>query len=211
MPKVNVMDWDGKTDFQLDLDKEIFSLKMDKALLHSVVIWQRAKKRKGTHSIKTRSEVRGGGKKPFRQKGTGNARQGSIRSPLQEGGAVVHGPRPRSYDWPLPKKVRKKALGMTLSWLYGEKRLFIIKNMTSSDGKTKNLRNQLKKMGWETALLVDEKRNISFQRACNNLPDFKFISAEGLNVYDLLKFNCVVMTPESLKTVYRKCGHVSGH
>ena len=124
---------------------------------------------------------------------------------------MIHGPQLRSYSWSLPKKVRKKALGMTLSWLHGEKRLFIVKNMTSSDGKTKSLQDRLKKMGWEEALLVDEKKDISFQRACKNLPDFKFISAEGLNVYDLLKFNRVVMTPESLKTVYRKCGHVSGH
>ena len=211
MFKVDVMDWEGKTHPQLNLNEKIFSVKLDKPLLHSVVTWQMAKKRRGTHSVKTRSEVRGGGKKPFRQKGTGNARQGSSRSPLLEGGAVVHGPEPRSYEWSLPKKIRKKALEMTLSWLYKEKRFVVIKDMTSSDGKTKSLSNQIKKMGWETALLVDDKKDVSFQRACKNLPHFKFISAEGLNVYDLLKFNRVILTPESLKTIYRKCGHVSDH
>ena len=211
MFKVSVMDWEGKSHSQLDLNKEIFSVKLDKPLLHSVVTWQRAKKRKGTHSVKTRSKVRGGGKKPFRQKGTGNARQGSSRSPLLEGGGVIHGPEPRSYEWSLPKKIRRKALGMTLSWLYKEKRFVVVKDMTSSDGKTKNLSSRFKKMGWETALLVDDKKDVSFQRACKNLSRFKFISAEGLNVYDLLKFNRVVLTPESLKTIYRKCGHVSAH
>ena len=211
MFKVDVMDWEGKTHSQLNLNEKIFSVKLDKPLLHSVVTWQMAKKRRGTHSVKTRSEVRGGGKKPFRQKGTGNARQGSSRSPLLEGGAVVHGPEPRSYEWSLPKKIRKKALEMTLSWLYKEKRFVVVKDMTSFDGKTKSLSNQIKKMGWETALLVDDKKESSFQRACKNLPHFKFISAEGLNVYDLLKFNRVVITPESLKTIYRKCGHVSDH
>lgn len=211
MFKVDVMDWEGKKHSQLDLNKEIFSVKLDKPLLHSVVTWQRAKKRRGTHSVKTRSEVRGGGKKPFRQKGTGNARQGSSRSPLLEGGGVIHGPEFRSYEWSLPKKIRKKALGMTLSWLYKEKRFVVVKDMTSSDGKTKNLSNRFKKMGWGMALLVDDKQNVSFQRACKNLPHFKFISAEGLNVYDLLKFNRVILTPESLKTIYRKCGHVSDH
>ena len=211
MLKVDVMNWEGKVESQVDLNKEVFSIKLDKPLLHSVVTWQLAKKRRGTHSVKTRSEVSGGGKKPFRQKGTGNARQGSIRSPLLEGGAVVHGPEPRSYEWSLPKKIRKKALGMTLSWLYKEKRFVVVKNMTSSDGKTKNLSDKLKKMGWDEALLIDEKKDTSFQRACQNLPQFKFVSAEGLNVYDLLKFKRVVITPESLKTIYRKCGYVSDH
>ena len=211
MSKVNVMNWEGKSQAQLDLNKEVFSIKLDKPLLHSVVTWQLAKKRRGTHSVKTRSKIRGGGRKPFRQKGTGNARQGSARSPLLEGGAVTHGPQPRSYEWALPKKIRSKALGMTLSWLYKEKRFSVVKDMTSSDGKTKNLSACLKKMGWEKALLVDEKKDPLFQRACENLPRFKFISAEGLNVYDLLKFNRVIITPESLKIIYRKCGHVSDH
>lgn len=211
MLKVSVMNWEGKPHTQLDLNKEVFSVKLDKPLLHSVVTWQLAKKRRGTHSVKTRSNIRGGGKKPFRQKGTGNARQGSSRSPLLEGGAVVHGPQPRSYEWALPKKIRRKALGMALSWLYKEKRFSIVKDMTSSEGKTKALAGRLKKMGWEKALLVDEKKDPLFQRACENLPRFKFISAEGLNVYDLLKFNRVVITPDSLKTIYRKCGHVSDH
>ena len=211
MSKVNVMNWEGKPHAQMDLNAELFSLKLDKPLLHSVVTWQLAKKRRGTHSVKTRSHIRGGGKKPFRQKGTGNARQGSIRSPLLEGGAVVHGPQPRSYEWALPKKIRRKALGTALSWLYKEKRFSIVKDMTSSKGKTKDLAERLKKMGWEKALLVDEKKDPLFQKACQNLPHCKFISAEGLNVYDLLKFNQVIITPESLKTIYRKCGHVSDH
>ena len=211
MLKANVLNWDGQTDSRVELNEKVFSLEPDKVLLHSVVVWRMAKKRRGTHSTKTRSEVRGGGKKPFRQKGTGNARQGSIRSPLLEGGAVVHGPQPRSYGFALPKKIRKKALGSALSLLNREKRLFIVKDMVSSDGKTKSLFELLKKRGWEKALFVDEKKDAFFKRACENLPGVKFISAEGLNVYDLLKFNRVVLTPESLKIVYGKCDCVSNN
>ena len=211
MPEVNVLDWNGKTDSQVKLNEKVFGLKMEQSLLHRVTVWQKAKKREGSHSAKTRSETRGGGRKPFRQKGTGNARQGSIRSPLLEGGGVAHGPKPRSYEWPLPKKIRKKALCVALSFLHREKCLFVVKDMTSSDGKTKNLSLRFKKMGWDKALLVDEKKDNLFQRACGNLPGFKFVSVEGLNVYDLLKFRRVALTEKSLNAVYRKCGYVSSH
>lgn len=206
MSKLKVLNWKGESSSQVDSAKDFFVKDINKPLLHEVVCWQLARKRQGHNKAKTRAEVRGGGKKPFRQKGTGQARQGSSNSPLLEGGGVTHGPRPRSYDWALPKKTRKRALQNALSYLHKEGRLFLVENMTSSTGKTKDLGKSLKTLGWNKALLVDEKRDESFKRACKNLKSFKFIAAEGLNVYDLLKFDRVVLTPPALKIVCQKCG-----
>ena len=207
MSKLDVLSWTGSKSSQTaDAGNSLFVKEINKELMHELVNWQLARKRQGTHKAKTRSEVRGGGKKPFRQKGTGHARQGSIRSPLLEGGGVMHGPQPRSYDWALPKKIRKKALQTALSYLHSEGRLSVVENMKSPEGKTNDLSKSFKKFGWEKALLVDEKQDEKFKRACKNLKKFKFIAVEGLNVYDLLKFDRVVFTPESLKAVNKKCG-----
>lgn len=204
--EAEVLNWEGKKVSEVTVREALFKEKPDKSLLQSAVVWQLARRRAGSHKTKTRAEVRGGGRKPFRQKGTGNARQGSIRSPLLEGGGVAHGPRQRSYDWALPKKVRQKALRQALSYLFQEKRLFFVENMKSPEGKTKELSLRLKKMGLKKALLVDEKAEDKFKRACSNLRDFKFLVSEGLNVYDILKFNTLLLTPDLLETVYKKCG-----
>ena len=206
MLKADVLNWEGKKVSEVTLKEEVFKQTLDKPLLHQMVCWQRAKARRGTHSTKTRSLVRGGGKKPFRQKGTGNARQGSIRSPLLRGGAVVHGPKPRSYEWSLPKKIRRKALANALSYLFSEKRLIFMENMVSPEGKTKELAARFKKTGWGKALLVAEKPDEKFQRACKNLKKFKFVSTEGCNVYDLLKFDRAVLTFSALPDLYKRCG-----
>lgn len=206
MAKAEVLNWEGKKISELSIKDPLLTEKLNPSLLQEVVVWQLARKRKGDHKVKTRSEVSGGGKKPFRQKGTGNARQGSIRSPLLTGGGVSHGPKKRSYDWTLPKKVRQKALRNALSYLFQEKRLFFVENMNSKEGKTKELATRFKKMGWDKALLVDEKAEGEFKRACKNLKNFKFLQAEGLNVYDILKFDRLVLTPNLLETVYRKSG-----
>lgn len=206
MLKQDVLDWKGHKKSQVDLNEKIFSEKCNTALLQEVVRWQLARKRQGTHKVKTRSEVRGGGRKPFRQKGTGNARQGSIRSPLLEGGGVSHGPKPRSYDWALPKKIRQKALRHALSYLHSEKRLIFVEDMKSETGKTKELKARLDKFKLKNALLIDQKREDKFKRACRNIPKFKLIAAEGVNVYDLLKFDRALITPSTLETISKKCG-----
>ena len=206
MLKVDVLNWEGQTISTIQLKEEVFAQSLNKPLLHEVVCWQRAGKRQGTHSTKTRSEVRGGGKKPFRQKGTGNARQGSIRSPLLRGGGVIHGPKPRDYSWSLPKKIRKQALSNALSYLFSKKRLVFVESMTSPEGKTQELANRFKKIGWDKALLVDKQKEEKFQRACKNLRQFKFITPEGFNVYDLLKFDRAALTPSVLSDIYKKCG-----
>ena len=204
--KVEVLSWKGKKVSDLSVKDSLLKEELNKPLLQKIVVWQLARRRQGDHRVKTRSEVRGGGKKPFRQKGTGNARQGSIRSPLLKGGGVAHGPKKRSYDYALPKKVRQKALRNALSYLFKEKRLFFMEDMKSPEGKTKELQARLKKMGWDKALLVNEEHQLLFQRACRNLKDFKLLQAEGLNVHDILKYDRVVFTPNLLETLYRKCG-----
>ena len=206
MSKVEVLNWEKKKVSEVSIKEVFLKEKLNKSLLHEVVSWQLARKRQGDHKVKTRAEVSGGGKKPFRQKGTGNARQGSIRSPLLEGGGVAHGPKKRSYDWALPKKIRQQALKNAISYLLQEKRLFFIEKMESPEGKTKELNSWLKKMIWKKALFVLDKKQEKFERACKNLKNFKCLQAEGLNVYDILKFDTVVMTPETLQTIYKKCG-----
>ncbi len=147
--------------------------------------------------VKTRSLVSGGGKKPFKQKGTGNARQGSTRSPLMPGGAKLFGPVPRDYSWSLPKKVRKLALRMALSQLNQSGKLFIVDDI-KSDGKTGGLAKQLKAFGLEKSVLVDVGSNDKAAQAARNLTKFKFLATEGVNVFDLLKYDAAVMTKQSV-------------
>ena len=206
MQKVEVLNWDGKKTKELEIKPALLSEKLNLSLLHEVVKWQLARHRAGDHNVKNRSQVSGGGKKPFRQKGTGRARQGSIRSPLLKGGGVAHGPQKRSYDWALPKKVRQKALRNTLSYLFQEKKLFFVEDMKSEKAKTKDLALRFKNRSWDKALLVNEKHEESFVRACKNLKNFKCLPSEALNVKDLLKFDRVVFTPEVVETLYKKCG-----
>ena len=205
MKQVTVLNWEGKKHSELEIKPAILTEKLNRSLLHEVVTWQLARRRLGDHNSKTRSDVSGGGKKPFRQKGTGQARQGSIRSPLLKGGGVSHGPHKRSYDWTLPKKVRQKALKNALSYMFQEKKLIFVESM-QSEGKTKELSKRFKKMGWDKALLVDESHQEEFKRACKNLKNFKYLPAQALNVYDILKFDRLILTPKLLDTVYKKCG-----
>ena len=149
MTQAEVLNWEGKKVSEITIKEPLFTEKLNKALLQEVVVWQLARKRQGDHKAKTRAEVSGGGKKPFRQKGTGSARQGSIRSPLLKGGGVAHGPKKRSYDWALPKKIRQQALRNAMSYLFQENKLIFVEDMKSTNGKTKELSSRFKKMGLE--------------------------------------------------------------
>ena len=143
MATVDILNWKKEKVGQLDLSSDIFEVEVKKDVLHTVVKWQLACRRQGTHMTKTKGLVSGGGKKPFKQKGTGNARQGSTRSPLMPGGGTMFGPVPRSYGYVLPKKVRKVALKMALSHLLKEGKLSVIVSM-ASEGKTNELNKKLK-------------------------------------------------------------------
>ena len=208
MLQVDILNWEGQKAQSLKLKPELFNEKKNVYLLNEIVKWQLARKRAGDHNVKNRSLVSGGGKKPFRQKGTGQARQGSIRSPLLKGGGVAHGPQKRSYDWALPKKLRKKALKVALAYMLEEKKLIFVQDMESKEGKTKDMSARFKKMGWDKALLVNENHQELFKRACKNLKGFKCLPVQALNVYDILKFDRLVLTSNSklLEILYKKCG-----
>jgi large subunit ribosomal protein L4 len=206
MATVDVLGWDKKKVGSVDLDASVFEVPVKEEILQTVVRWQLACRRQGTHKAMTRGEVSGGGKKPFKQKGTGNARQGSSRSPLMPGGGITFGPVPRDYSYVLPKKVRRLGLRTALSKLKSEGRLFVVDAMASTDGKTKDVASRLKKFGLAKGVLIDADRNDNFDRATRNLPKFRYYGVEGMNVYDLLKYDHVVLTKESLTKIVERCG-----
>jgi large subunit ribosomal protein L4 len=206
MASVDVLSWDKKKVGSVDLDASVFDVKVKKEILQTVVRWQLACRRQGTHKAKTRGEVSGGGKKPFKQKGTGNARQGSIRSPLMPGGGIAFGPEPRDYSYVLPKKVKRLGLRTALSHLKKEGKLFVVDSMSSTDGKTKDIAQKLKNFGVTKAILIDGKADEKFGRASRNLAKFRYMGVEGMNVYDLLKYDNVILSKGSIAAIVERCG-----
>lgn len=204
MATTNVLNWKKEKIGQVDLPSEIFEAEVKNEVLYDVVRWQLASKRQGTHATKTKGLVSGGGKKPFKQKGTGNARQGSTRSPLMPGGGTIFGPQPRSYAYVLPKKVRRLGLRMALSHLNKEGKLFVVDSM-KSEGKTAELFKRLKSFGLEKAVLVDSQVDDMFQRAARNLDSFKYFPVEGVNVFDLLKYDAAIITKDSVAKIADRC------
>ena len=198
--QATLLNWKKEKVGDLVLPLAFCEKEMKAGLINEVLRWQRACARQGTHKAKTRGEVSGGGKKPFRQKGTGNARQGSIRSPLNRAGGVTFGPKPRSYKYRLPSKIRKLALKQALSYLWRQEKVFFVQDMKSTEGKTKELYSRLKNFGLQKALLVDcrQSADLLFKRATANLKFFQFLPVEALNVYDLLKHECLVMSGKSV-------------
>jgi large subunit ribosomal protein L4 len=201
---MNVINWKKEKVGTVDLSAEVFERPVKKEILHEVVKWQLAGRRQGTHATKTKGLVSGGGKKPFKQKGTGNARQGSTRSPLMPGGGTTFGPQPRSYAYVLPKKVRRIGLSMALSHLVKEGRLFVVDKMTS-EGKTAEISKRLKGFGLTKAVLIDAQVDDNFKRATRNLETFKYFPVEGLNVFDLLKYDAAIITKESVAKIVDRC------
>ena len=206
MATVHVVDWKNKKVGSVDLDPAVFEAPVRDDILHQMVRWQRASARAGTHKVKTRGEVSGGGKKPFKQKGTGNARQGSSRSPLMESGAVIFGPTPRDYSFKIPKKVKKMGLRSALSYLVAESKLVVVEDMKSADGKTKELAGRLKSLGAEKAVLIDAQSDKLFERASQNINKVRYYSIDGLNVFDLLKYDKAVITKDSIEGIVKRCG-----
>jgi len=185
----------------VELDDAIFATPVNTKLFYEVVNQQRASKRGGNASTKKRGAVRGGGKKPFKQKGTGQARAGSSRSPLWVGGAVVFGPQPRSYAYRLPKKARKVALRSALSMKLRDNQLVVLDEMTFAGPKTKEFASVLSTFDITKALVVDEKTNVNLSMSARNIKHVKFLPQEGLNVYDMLKYDHLVMTVAALKKI----------
>ncbi len=204
MATVNVINWKKEKVGSVDLAADVFEVEVRNDLLHSVVRWQLASRRAGTHMTKTKGLVSGGGKKPFKQKGTGNARQGSTRSPLMPGGGTMFGPTPRNYSYVLPKKMRKIGLSMALSHLFKEGKIFVVDSM-ASEGKTAELNKRLKNFGIKKAVLVDDVSDEKFLMATRNLQNFKYFPVAGLNVFDLLKFDAAVITKKSINKIIERC------
>lgn len=205
MASANVLNWKKEKVGTVELAADVFGVEVKKEILHEVVNWQLASRRQGTHMVKTRAFVSGGGKKPFKQKGTGNARQGTSRSPLMPGGAKLFGPVPRSYEYALPKKMRKLGLKMALSYLVNEGRLFVVDSIESK-GKTAELAKQLKGFGLSKAVLIDSSADAKVKQASGNLAKYRYYGVEGLNVYDLLKYDNAVITKASVEKIVQRCG-----
>ena len=184
--QIDIVNIEGKKVGQASLADAVFGAKVKDYLLLELVKAQQAAKRAGTHDTKTRDEVRGGGKKPFKQKGTGNARQGSSRAPNHVGGGKVFGPHPRSYAYTVPKKVKRAALASALSLRAQEKKLVIVDGLSFESPKTKRLAGILKVLGAEKAVVVDGKTNTNLSLSARNLPRTKVLPPEGHNVFDSL-------------------------
>lgn len=183
------------------LDDEIFAAPVNDALLWEVVRMQLAARRQGSHDVKGRSEVRGGGKKPWRQKGTGRARAGSRRSPLWRGGATTFGPTPRSYAYSMPKKKRRLALRCALAAKARDGELLVVEDLGLSEIKTKALAQTLKTLGVGSGLIVVGGPDERIEKSARNLPRVKVLRAEGLNVYDVLRYEKVVVLRSALEKV----------
>ena len=195
MAKVSVFNMEGKEVEQMELADSVFGVEVNDHLVHMAVLQQLANKRQGTQKAKTRSEVRGGGRKPWRQKGTGHARQGSTRSPQWTGGGVVFAPTPRDYSFKLNRKEKRAALLSALSSRVQENKLIVVDQLAFDEIKTKKFAEVLKNLKVEKALVVlgqdDEK----------NIPDVKTAQTNSINVYDILKYNTLVVTKEAVKSI----------
>ena len=187
----------GKHSIDIDNSKEI-----NKFAISQVVKWQLAKKRSGTAATKNRAMVKASGKKPFKQKGTGNARAGTRTSPIWRGGGVIFGPSPKDWSFSVPKKIKKLALNNALVYKLNEKNLHLIYYFELKDNKTKNLSNKLKNMNLgKKILIVNNKENINLELSSRNLLNVKVVSPEGLNVYDLLNSNSILINKDSVDTI----------
>ncbi len=198
--KIKVVTLENKAAGEIELNDSIFGLEVRKDLLHRMVEWQRAKARAGTHKTKGISEISGTGKKPFKQKGTGNARQGSLRSPQFRGGATIFGPVVRSHEYGLPKKVRKLALKVALSSKQADGSLFILESASMKAPKTKELVDAFKKNGWDAPLIIDGTQlDEGFAKAARNIKFVDVLPQQGANVYDILRHKQLVLTKDAVK------------
>jgi large subunit ribosomal protein L4 len=189
---------------EVELASEVFDQPLRSHLLYEAVKMQRANRRSGTHATKTRAFVRGGGKKPWRQKGTGRARQGSTRAAQWVGGATVFGPLPRDYSYRMPHEARRRALCVALSVKNREQRLLVVDRLEIASGKTRDMVKAMASLGLKSALVVVATADASLERAARNLEHVKVIQLPGLNVYDLLDYEHVVFTREALQGLEKR-------
>lgn len=199
MPEVTLFNQDGSEAGNVQLEDAVFGIEPNEHVIHEVVVMQRAAKRQGTHAVKNRSLVSGGGRKPWRQKGTGRARHGSIRSPQWVGGGVVFGPSTeRNYKYKLPKKVRRLALKSALSAKVKNDNIIVLNDLQFQVPKTKDMVNVLQGLNVnDKALIVTEEKNENVIRSANNLQNVKVITVNEVNVLDLVSYDKLIITKEA--------------
>ena len=213
MAKVSVYNIEGKEVETLELNDSVFGVEINEHLVHMAVLQQLANKRQGTQSAKTRSEVSGGGRKPWRQKGTGHARQGSTRSPQWKGGGVVFAPKPRDYSFKLNKREKALAMKSVLTSKVAESKIVVVDQIEFKEIKTKNVVNMLNNLKVEKAFIVTNGKNNNLVASANNIPtvrtglvevvvdeDKKMVNST-LNVYDLLKYDTLVVTKDAVAAI----------
>ena len=200
MPKIDVYDIEGKKVNDVELNEDIFGIIPNEELVHSVIVNYLANQRQGTQSTKTRAEVRGGGKKPWRQKGTGRARQGSIRAPHWVGGGIALGPKPRSYSYKLNKKEKRLAITSCLRSKVIENELTVVDKIELKEIKTKEVAKMLNnlKLAGKTLILLPEKNEV-IQKSARNIEGVKTLSVNTINAYDLVNYNNLVITLDTVK------------
>ena len=199
MLKVDVLDMNGKKKSEIELNENVFGVEVNDVVVHAALVNYLANQRQGTHSTKTRAEVRGGGRKPWRQKGTGRARQGSIRAPQWIKGGIALGPKPRSYKYAIPKKMRQLALKSVLTSKVQEGNLVVVDKLELNEIKTKEMVKVLDNLKATKALVVLSEKNLNVQASARNIENVKTTLVNTINVYDLLKYNSLVVTEEAIK------------
>ena len=201
MANVSVYNIEGKEVGTIELNDAVFGVEVNEHLLHMAVVNQLANNRQGTQKAKTRSEVSGGGRKPWRQKGTGHARQGSTRAPQWTGGGVVFAPTPRDYSFKLNKKEKRAALKSALTSRVEENKFIVVDELVFEEIKTKNFANVLKNLDVQKALVVLEAGNVNAEISARNIADVKTTKVNTLNVFDVLKYNTVIATKAAVANI----------
>jgi large subunit ribosomal protein L4 len=206
MPTVDIFNIKKEKVGEIHLKEDIFAVAVKGHVLHEVVTWQRACRRAGTASTKTRGEVKGGGRKPWRQKGTGRSRAGSTRSPIWRGGGIIFGPRPRSYAYTLPKKVRRQALKMALSSKLSAGKLVVLDDYPSGTPKTRDFVAVLKAFDISKALFVTPAEHQALELSARNVPYVQVMPTAGLNVYDILRHDHLVLFSPAVAQIEARMG-----
>jgi large subunit ribosomal protein L4 len=201
MPTCDLFNLQKKKVGTLELHDHIFAAPVKPQLFYEVTTWQLATRRRGSAATKERSAVRGGGRKPWRQKGTGRARAGTSRSPLWRGGGTIFGPHPRDYGYPLPKKVRRAALRSALSLRYQDGKLLLIEDFPAPEIKTKAFVEAMEGLGIKNALIITDGENVNLERSARNVPWVKVLRHNGLNIFDILKYEHLIIVKPAIEKI----------
>jgi len=204
MAKVQILDQTGKKTKEINAPEDVLSYPVKEHLIYEAVVNYRANQRRGTASTKTRADVRGGGRKPWKQKGTGRARAGSTRSPLWRSGGTTFGPRPRDYSYKMPRKAKRNALKSALAMKFAEKQIMVLDGLKFKEPKTKEGVDFLKKLKIESALVIDSQENRNLFLSLRNIPKVKAVDFNQVNIYDVLNYKSLVFTQKAFESLMER-------